>query len=178
VGGQRVKLIKWYSLVSFWDKTIYKEGEKMKINRIVGTLWAVATLFVMLGCGGGSSSSDGGSSTVSGGPPSAPTTLSLDSSNEIKKNAYYNHYQYEAIEDETLSIQAVLENAITKDMRSECQKSGDTFIVVYDAEMNELDGFRTCTSTMKITFMADGIYVIQIKYPGNKGYFTADTKKH
>jgi len=149
----------------------------MKVGSMIKVAAAGVLLFAMLGCGGTSSSEEGPDS-VTGGPPNAPTPLSLHASNEIKKNAYYNHYSYEAVEGETLSIHTVLDNAITKTMRIECQENGDTFVAVYDVGMNQLDAYRTCTSTMTLEFMADGIYILQFQYPGNEGYFTADSVKH
>jgi hypothetical protein len=112
---------------------------------------------------------------VHGGTEAAPATLSLDVGNVVEKNSFYNYFQYTAQEDEKLDIHAVLDFAITSAKRMECEQSGDTYIVVYDTDMNQLDGFRTCTTDMTIEFPADGRYVLQIKYPGNEGYFDADS---
>ena len=113
--------------------------------------------------------------SVPGGTASSPATMSLDLQNVIVKNAYYNYFQYEAKEGEKLDIQATLEWAILASQRAECQQSGDTYIVVYDAGMTQLEGFRTCSVSLKMEFPVDGRYIFQIKYPGNEGYFYADS---
>jgi len=115
--------------------------------------------------------------SVPGGTANAPATMSLDLQNVIVKNAYYNYFQYEAKEGEKLDIQAILEMAILSSQRTECQQSGDTYIAVYDADMTQLEGIRTCSVSLKIEFPADGKYIFQIKYPGNKGYFNADSSR-
>jgi len=115
--------------------------------------------------------------SVPGGTANAPATMSLDLQNVIVKNAYYNYFQHEAKEGEKLDIQAILEMAILSSQRIECQQSGDTYIVVYDADMTQLEGFRTCSVSLKIEFPVDGKYIFQIKYPGNKGYFNADSSR-
>lgn len=116
--------------------------------------------------------------SVPGGTANAPAEMSLDMSNVIVKNAYYNYFKYEAKEGEKLDIQSVLENVILASQREECQQSGDTYIVVYDAGMTQLEGFRTCTVSLSVEFPVDGKYIFQIKYPGNEGYFNADSSRH
>lgn len=113
--------------------------------------------------------------SVPGGTASAPATMSLDLQNVIVKNSYYNYFDYEAKEGEKLDIQATLELAILSSQRAECQQSGDTYIAVYDAGMTQLEGFRTCSVSLKVEFPVDGRYIFQIKYPGNEGYFYADS---
>ena len=115
--------------------------------------------------------------SVPGGTASAPATMSLDLQNVIVKNAYYNYFDYEAREGEKLDIQATLEMAILSSQRAECQQSGDTYIAVYDAGMTQLEGFRTCSVSLKVEFPVDGKYIFQIKYPGNEGYFYADSSR-
>ena len=115
--------------------------------------------------------------SVPGGTASAPATMSLDLQNVIVKNAYYNYFQHEAKEGEKLDIQAVLEMAILASQRTECQQSGDTYIAVYDAGMTQLEGFRTCSKYLTMEFPVDGKYIFQIKYPGNEGYFNADSTR-
>jgi hypothetical protein len=120
----------------------------------------------------------GESHTVLGGPPSAPGELSLDMQNEIGMNAYYNYFQYDGAEHETLTFDAVLENAILKDQQQECLESGDTFIAVYDADLNQMKGYRTCTKHMELELPIDGNYKFQFRYPGNKGYIEVDSSKY
>ena len=115
--------------------------------------------------------------SVPGGTASSPATMSLDLQNVIVKNAYYNYFQYEAKEGEKLDIEAVLEMSILASQRTECQQSRDTYIAVYDAGMTQLEGFRTCSVSLKVEFPVDGRYIFQIKYPGNEGYFYADSSR-
>ena len=115
--------------------------------------------------------------SVHGGIASAPAQLSLDLNNVIEENAYFNYFKYEAVEGERLTIDAVLEYAILSSQRTECQEDGETFIALYDSGMNKLDSIRTCTKHLTIEFPADDTYIIQILYPGNKGYFTAESSE-
>jgi len=114
---------------------------------------------------------------VPGGTANAPAEMSLDLHNIIKKNAYYNYFKYKAEEDEELTIEAVLDNAILPSQRTECQQNGESYIAVYDSKMNSLGGIRTCTKYLKVAFPTESTYIFQIKYPGNEGYFTADSDR-
>jgi hypothetical protein len=136
------------------------------------------SLIAMSGCG--EDLIDGGGDTpnyVEGGTEAAPTPISLDLQNRIGENSYYNYYQYDALADETLKLDMILENAILPYKEKECQESGDSYVKVYDSDMNLLSGLRTCTKYMTVTFPAGGRYIFQFKYPGNKGYFTADSSE-
>ncbi len=152
----------------------------MKIQSIVKLLSIGVMTLMMAGC---SNEFDEWKSdreepiSVPGGTANAPATMSLDLQNVIVKNAYYNYFQYEAKEGEKLDIQAILEMAILSSQRAECQQSGDTYIAVYDAGMTQLEGFRTCSTGLKVEFPVDGRYIFQMKYPGNKGYFNADSSR-
>ena len=101
--------------------------------------------------------------------------MSLDLMNVVVKNSYYNYFKYNAKEDEELTLDAVLENAILATQRTECQQSGDTYIEVFDSKMNKMGWIRTCTKHLNVTFPANGKYIFHIQYPNNKGYFTADS---
>ncbi len=144
----------------------------MKIQNIVKLLGVAVVLMFVAGCGDGDSTSQ---ERVVGGTASAPAQMSLEVSNVIVKNAYYNYFEYTGSSDNKLTLNAVLEWAITATARGECQQAGDTFIVVYDHRMNELSQYGTCTSSMTIEFPVDGTYIFQIQYPGNEGYFDAHT---
>ena len=144
----------------------------MKIKNIVKLLSVAVVVLLMVGCGGGDSASP---ERVVGGTASAPTQMSLEVSNLIVKNSYYNYFEYTGSSDRKLTLNAILDWAITATTRIECQQAGDTFIVVYDHRMNELSQYRTCTSSMTIEFPVDGTYIFQIQYPGNEGYFDAHT---
>ncbi len=152
----------------------------MKIQNIVKLLGVGVMALMMAGC---SNEFDEWKSdreepiSVPGGTASAPAEMSLDLQNVIVKNAYYNYFDYEAKEGEKLDIQATLEMAILSSERAECQQSGDTYIAVYDAGMTQLEGFRTCSTGLKVEFPVDGRYIFQIKYPGNEGYFYADSTR-
>ena len=147
----------------------------MKIGKIVKFVSLLAVVWMMAGCDEDLIDLEREPNSVNGGPANNPTELSLDLRNMIKKNAYYNYYKYRAKEGEKLKMSAVLDNAILKSQRIECEESGDTFIAVYDAKLNQLEGIRTCGTNLTIEFPVDGLYKFQIKYPGNKGYFNADS---
>ncbi len=153
----------------------------MKIKSMMKLLGIGMMALVMAGCSNTldelGDDSDAPTS-VPGGTANAPATMSLDLQNVIVKNAYYNYFKYTAEEGEKLDIQAVLDMAILASQRTECQQSGDTYIVVYDAGMTQLEGFRTCSTGLKVEFPVDGRYIFQIKYPGNEGYFYADSSGH
>ncbi len=142
------------------------------MNIQIKLLSVVVVIHFIVGCGGTESTSG---ERVAGGTASAPAQMSLDASNLIVKNSYYNYFQYTGSSDRKLTLESVLDWAITATTRMECQQSGDTFIAVYDKQMNELSQYRTCTNIMTIEFPADGTYNFQIKYPGNEGYFDAHT---
>ena len=152
----------------------------MKIQSIIRLLGIGITALMMTGCSNSFDEwvDDSGEPTyVSGGTASAPATMSLDLKNLVVENAYYNYFKYEAKEGERLDIQAILEMAILASQRKECEQSEDTFVAVYDDEMSQMDGFRTCSKNLTVEFPVDGAYIFQIKYPGNKGYFNADSSR-
>ena len=128
---------------------------------------------VFVGCGDtiGNISSE---ERIHGGTASAPAQMSLDVSNLIVENSYYNYFKYTADGDHKLKLDAMLDFGITKTQRIECQESGDTYVVVYDGNMNEINSLKTCATAMTVEFPANGTYIFQFKYPGNKGYFNAD----
>ncbi len=144
----------------------------LQIKNILKLFSVVIMTLVIVGCGDGEDSAD---ERVAGGTASAPAEMSLSVSNLIVKNAYYNYFEYTGSSDRKLTLNAVLDWAITATTRTECEESWDTFIVVYDNHMNELSQYRTCTNIMVLEFPADGTYIFQIKYPGNEGHFDAYT---
>ena len=146
----------------------------MKIQNMVKLFGIGVIALVMAGC---ESIVDGeiASVQIHGGVAGAPATMSLELGNIIGQNAFYNFFQHRAIEDEKLDINAVLDFAVTIAQKADCRQSGDTFVVVYDSEMNQLDNFKTCTENITVEFPADDIYIFQIQYPGNEGYFDADS---
>ncbi len=146
----------------------------MKVHKIMKWFSVGIIALMIAGCGSTESDSDTSESVV-GGVAGAPAQMSLTSGNLIVKNAFYNYFKYTAREDEKLTLDAILEFAITSTKRIECQETGETYVVVYDAQMNELSGYKTCTSKMSIEFPSDGTYIFQIQYPGNEGYFLADS---
>jgi len=150
----------------------------LRIKGMVKFFGLIAIVWMLAGCDEEMVNFDREPNSVTGGPSNKPTEISLDLRNEIKKNAYYNYYKYRAKEGEKLSMDAILENAILKDQRIECQESGDTYIAVFDAKLNQLEGIRTCTNYLTVEFPVDGLYKFQIRYPGNKGYFNADSSLH
>ena len=152
----------------------------MYINKLATLLGIIFISLFIIGCESSNIVDDLGNDDpnyVEGGTPEAPAKMSLDLQNRIVKNSYYNYYKYTASEDEKLKIEAFLEFAILSSERIACQEEGDTYIVVYDSKMNAMDWIRTCTSHLTVEFPADGTYIFQIKYPGNKGYFEADSSK-
>jgi hypothetical protein len=147
----------------------------MNIKNII-TFGIVALIIVTTGCGssGGATDNNRELTRVSGGTLYQPADMSLDIGNKIEANSFYNHFKYQSTRDETLALKSILEYAITKLERIECQESGSTYIAVYDAQLNQLEQYRTCSSTMTIDIEANTKYIFKIQYPGNHGYFNAD----
>ena len=137
----------------------------------------VVLIIVTTGCGSSSGDTTSNSrelSRVSGGTQLQPADMSLDIGNKIEANSFYNHFKYQSTKDETLTLESILEFAITKLDRIECQESGSTYVAIYDTQMNQLEQYRTCSTTMTIDIEADTQYIFKIQYPGNHGYFNAD----
>ncbi|HHD72327.1 MAG TPA: hypothetical protein ENL02_00160 [Epsilonproteobacteria bacterium] len=142
------------------------------MKKIMNWFGASMMVLLMAGC---DIASDIATVYNHGGIKSAPATLSLNVGNIIEKNSFYNYFKYTAREGEKLDLHAVLDFAITASNRMECEQTGDTFIVVYDSGMHQLDWIRTCSANLTVEFPAAGRYIIQITYPGNEGYFDADS---
>jgi hypothetical protein len=155
------------------------EERKMKIQSIVKLFTMALFVVAMTGCGEEilDGIGDNEPNSVPGGTANKPAEMSLDLHNVIVKNSYYNYFKYRGEEGEKLEIMAVLENAILPTQRTACQQEGDTYIAVYDSGMHILDGVRTCSKYLSIVFPVDGTYIFQIQYPGNKGYFAAESHK-
>ena len=160
------------------DIRISKE-KNMRLSSITKIFSATMIVLIMTGCGEDflDTVNDKEPNSVPGGTANAPAEMSLDLHNVVKKNSYYNYFKYAAEEDEKLTIQAILDNAILSTQRTDCQQNGESYIAVYDSKMNRLDGIRTCTKYLRVEFPTEDTYVFQIQYPGNKGYFTADSNR-
>jgi hypothetical protein len=151
----------------------------MRIQTIVKLFGAVMIALLMTGCDEDilDNITDGEPNSVSGGTAEAPAEMSLELRNMIVKNSFFNYYKYTGKEGETLKLESILDFAILSTERIACLEDGETYIAVYDDKMNSLDWIRTCTKNLTVTFPVDGTYIFQIKYPGNKGYFNADSHK-
>jgi len=149
----------------------------MKKNMIIKSLMFATLIVASIGCGGvdGTTDTSGELTRVSGGTAISPADLSLDIGNKIEKNSFYNHFRYRATKDERMVLDSVLEFAITKLDREECQESGEGYILIFDEQMNPLEQYKTCNNVMTLDLSADTTYIIKMQYPGNRGYFQAET---
>lgn len=135
------------------------------------------SIMALSGCGGNSNTRDGGSTYLSGGTEYAPAPLDLTQGHKIVENAFYNYFSYDALAGEELRFESILTKGITDFQRQECEENMETFIVVYDASMNPLDAYKSCSSSMSVQFTLDGKYIFQLKYPGNYGHFNISSDK-
>jgi len=149
----------------------------MKTDMIIKSLIFTIMAVVFIGCGGVGSATDNSRelTRVSGGTAITPADLSLEIANKIEKNSFYNHFKYRATKDERMVLESILEFAITKLDREDCQESEDGYVLVFDDQMNQLDQYKTCNNIMTLDLSADTTYIFKMQYPGNRGYFQVET---
>ncbi len=150
----------------------------MKIYTMTKSLLLTTVLIATTGCGVVDSTSNNARDLerVSGGTEISPADMSLRAANKIEKNSFYNHFKYRADKNEQISLNSTLEFAITKLDRIDCQESGTTYVAVFDANMNQLEQYKTCNNIMNLNLSANTTYIFKMQYPGNRGYFNAETK--
>lgn len=122
------------------------------------------------------------------GSPNSPAALSLNSSNQINVNPFFNYFSYTAQAGEKLVMQSVLSTPLTSNDISACSianAGGDSTsytsgavkndIIVYDLNLNAIAG--NCSGSLTYTFTADGTYIIYADFSrnSNSGSFSASS---
>ena len=123
------------------------------------------------------------------GSPGAPSIVNLGSSNEIKTNAFYNYYTYDALAGEKLVFNVTLNTPLSDPENTRCaSRGGDpqtgsgtsallengvayNEIIVYDQNFSVIGG--ECGTSHTYTFGLDGTYILHFSFSNNPGVFNA-----